>query len=94
MQDYDENRASGRHSVVNLIDHRISQNSKMTVRQRVPTDPREVFLSIVIPAYNEEISCPGRVGPGWFCLLSRVCAVFVGNPLAIEICVEPPRCVA
>jgi len=87
VQDYDENRSSDRHSVLNLIDHRISLNSEMTAWTKDAEDAAK--CSFVIPEYNEKQHKPGLVlNP--FC----VCAVFVGNPLATETCIEPLRCVA
>ena len=40
-------------SVINLIEHRVNQRSKVPTRQRVSADSNEIFLSIVMPAYNE-----------------------------------------
>jgi glycosyltransferase involved in cell wall biosynthesis len=44
---------SALNSVINLIDHRMNQKSKMSVRQLAAADPDEIFLSIIMPAYNE-----------------------------------------
>jgi glycosyltransferase involved in cell wall biosynthesis len=43
------NGASVSHSVINLVEHR----SKPSVRQIPSADSSEIFLSIVMPAYNE-----------------------------------------
>ena len=40
-------------SVVNLIEHRITPRSKLTVPCKGPVDAHELFLSIIMPVYNE-----------------------------------------
>ena len=54
------NGTSTPNSVINLVEHRtnsvehrVSKKPKTSARQLLPAEPSELFLSIVMPAYNE-----------------------------------------